>query len=248
MGDVPTAAIATSVEYGIIFSGNKSTLMRLIGRDTRCEQHKISIHTTFSLTLTVRSVMLRPCTGLDHAHSDCSQAATSYHHCAESRPASCSHWRSHKRCTVVSAFAIEAPTRHEKMIYARKARLPHDFCTCGTCLHQKRCASLSGAVPSAENHMCSCPAECHKPPFAPRLHDSSSCATSSGAATVKSLVLATSGTVVINHAKGSSSGAYSELPCAAARRRAPSSERPSEPSSEKVGRANFCECNVCNGK
>ena len=41
MGDVPTAAIATSVEYGIIFSGNKSTLMRLIGRDTRCEQHKI---------------------------------------------------------------------------------------------------------------------------------------------------------------------------------------------------------------
>ena len=121
---------------------------------------------------------------------------------------------------MVSAFDIEAPTRHEKMIYARKARCPHAFCTCGTCLHQKRCASLSGAVPSAENHMCSCPAECHKPPFAPRLHYSSSCATSSGAATVKSLVLATSGTVVINHAKGSSSGAYSELPCAAARRRA----------------------------
>ena len=78
------------------------------------------------------------------------------------RPASCSHWRSHKRCTVVSAFAIEAPTRHEKMIHARKARFPHDFCTRGTCLHQKRCASLSGEVPSAENHMCSCPAECHK--------------------------------------------------------------------------------------
>ena len=86
--------------------------------------------------------MLRPCMGLDHAHSDCSQAATSYHHCAESRPASCSHWRSHKRCTVVSAFAIEAPTRHEKMIHARKARFPHDFCTRGTCLHQKRCASF----------------------------------------------------------------------------------------------------------
>ena len=48
-------------------------------------------------------------------------------------------------------------------------------------------------------------------------------------------------------AKGSSSSAYSELPCAAARRRAPSSESPSEASSEKVGRANFCECNVCNG-
>ena len=165
MGDVPTAAIATSVEYGIIFSGNKSTLMRLIGRDTRCEQHKISIHTTFSLTLTVRSVMLRPCTGLDHAHSDCSQAATSYHHCAESRPASCSHWRSHERCTVVSAFATAAPTRHEKMVHARKAHFPHGFCTRGTCLHQKRCASLSGAVPSAENHMCNCPAECHKATF-----------------------------------------------------------------------------------
>ena len=123
---------------------------------------RYGVHTTFSLTLTVRSVMLRPCTGLDHAHSDCSQAATSYHHCAESRPASCSHWRSHERCTVVSAFAIAAPTRHEKMIYARKARFPHAFCTCGTCLHQKRCASLPGAVPSAENHMCSCPAECHK--------------------------------------------------------------------------------------
>ena len=41
MGDVPTAAIATSVEYGIIFSGNKSTLMRLIRGDARCEQYKI---------------------------------------------------------------------------------------------------------------------------------------------------------------------------------------------------------------
>ena len=121
-----------------------------------------AVHSTFFSSLDGYSVMLRPCTGVDHAHSDCSQATTSYHHCAESRPASCSHWRSHERCTVVSAFAIAAPTRHEKMIYARKARLPHDFCTCGTCLHQKRCASLSGAVPSAENHMCSCPAECHK--------------------------------------------------------------------------------------
>jgi hypothetical protein len=42
MGDVPTAAIATSVEYMIIFSGNKSTLMRLFCRDARCEQHKMS--------------------------------------------------------------------------------------------------------------------------------------------------------------------------------------------------------------
>ena len=192
--------------------------------------------------------MIRPCTGVDHAHSDCSQAATSYHHCAESRPASCSHWRSHKRCTVVSAYAIVAPTRHEKMVHARKAHFPHGFCTRGTCLHQKRCASLSGAVPSAENHMCSCPSGVPQSDFTPRLHDSSSCATSSGAATVKSLLPATSGTVVINRAKGSNSSAYRELPCAAARRRAPSSERTSEPSSEKVGRANFCECNVCNGK
>ena len=84
--------------------------------------------------------------------------------------------------------------------------------------------------------------------FTPRLHDSSSCATSSGAATVKSLVLATSGTVVINHAKGSSSSAYSELPCAAARRRAPSCQNASEASSEKVRVRNFCECNACNGK
>ena len=121
-----------------------------------------AVHSTFFSSLDGYSVMLRPCTGVDHAHSDCSQATTSYRHCAESRPASCSHWRSHKRCTVVSAFAIEAPTRHEKMIHARKARFPHDFCTRGTCLHQKRCASLSGEVPSAENHMCSCPAECHK--------------------------------------------------------------------------------------
>ena len=121
-----------------------------------------AVHNTFFSSLDGYSVMLRPCTGVDHAHSDCSQAATSYHHCAESRPASCSHWRSHERCTVVSAFAIAAPTRHEKMIHARKARVPHDFCTRGKCLHQKRCASLSGAVPSAENHMCSCPAECHK--------------------------------------------------------------------------------------
>ena len=42
MGDVPAAAIATSVEYMIIFSGNKSTLMRLFCRDARCEQHKMS--------------------------------------------------------------------------------------------------------------------------------------------------------------------------------------------------------------
>ena len=42
MGDVPTAGTATSVEYGIIFSGNKSTLMRLFCRDARCEQHKMS--------------------------------------------------------------------------------------------------------------------------------------------------------------------------------------------------------------
>ena len=66
-----------------------------------------AVHSTFFSTLDAYSVMLRPYTGSDHAHSDCSQAATSYHHCAESRPASCSHWRSHKRCTVVSAFAVE---------------------------------------------------------------------------------------------------------------------------------------------
>ena len=83
-------------------------------------------------------------------------------------------------------------------------------------------------------------------PLSATFHDSSSCASSSGAATGKSVVVATSGTVVINRAKGSSSSAYSELPCAAARRRAPSSESPSEASSEKVGRANFCECNACN--
>ena len=41
MGDVPTAAIATSVEYGMIFSGNQSTLMRLFCGDARCEQQKI---------------------------------------------------------------------------------------------------------------------------------------------------------------------------------------------------------------
>ena len=41
MGDALTATIATSVEYGIIFSGNKSTLMMLFCRDARCEQHKI---------------------------------------------------------------------------------------------------------------------------------------------------------------------------------------------------------------
>jgi len=42
MGVVPTASIATSVEYMIIFSGNKSTLTRLFCRDARCEQHKMS--------------------------------------------------------------------------------------------------------------------------------------------------------------------------------------------------------------
>ena len=41
MGGVTTAAIATSVEYGIIFGGNKSTLMGLFCRDARCEQDKI---------------------------------------------------------------------------------------------------------------------------------------------------------------------------------------------------------------
>ena len=35
--------------------------------------------------------------------------------------------------------------------------------------------------------------------------------------------------------------------CSSASSSTISSERPSEPSSEKVGRANFCECNVCNG-